>query len=173
MTSSRACGNASGSCGGRRDDGSSEPECGRNARRRHAGAGIARADSDRVTSREIAQTPASPRPKTAATDQPLNLEPPAAPRTPVRPPSVRERLSADLEQQFAAAMGDASVDEILASGTSPQLVAELELESRQQSRVVRIHGDNVFFSLGGRHEGVASFANSPSHPCWALNWKSS
>jgi predicted RNA-binding protein with RPS1 domain len=110
------------------------------------------------------QALASPRPKTAGTDKPLNLEPPAARRTPVRPPSVREPLSTDLERQFAAAMGDASLDEILASGTSPQPVAELELESRQQSRVVRIHGDNVFFSLGGRHEGVASLRQFPQPP---------
>ncbi len=56
------------------------------------------------------------------------------------------------------------MDEILSSGTSPQPVAELELESRQQSRVVRIHGDNVFFSLGGRHEGVASLRQFPQPP---------
>jgi len=96
--------------------------------------------------------------------EPVDVSPPPR-RTPVRPPSVREPLSADLEREFAAVMGDASLDEILASGAAPQPTAGLELESRHPARIVRIHGDNVFFSLGGRHEGVASarqFTQPPS-----------
>ncbi len=105
---------------------------------------------------------APPRPRSAGRQEnqeatePLGVEPPVPPRAPVRPPSVREPLSADLEREFAAVMGDASLDEILDGAAGPQPVAALELESRQQACVVRIHGDNVFFALAGRHEGVAS-----------------
>lgn len=108
--------------------------------------------------------PPSRAPQAVEEAEPVTVEPPPARRTPVRPPSVREPLSDDLERQFAAVMGDTSLDEILASGAAPQPVAGLELESRQQSRVVRIHGDNVFFSLGGRHEGVASLRQFPQPP---------
>jgi small subunit ribosomal protein S1 len=115
--------------------------------------------------REKAPAPPPPRaPKIEPQAAPVKVEPPPARRAPVRPPSVREPLSADLEQEFAAVMGDTSLEEILSSGASPQPVAGLELESRQQSRVVRIHGDNVFFSLGGRHEGVASLRQFPQPP---------
>ena len=85
-------------------------------------------------------------------------------RGPVRPPSVREPLSADLERELAAALGDASLDDILAGTTSPQSGAGLEPESRHRGVVARIHGDNVFFALGGRHEGVASLRQFPQPP---------
>ncbi len=110
------------------------------------------------------QAPKSPRPRVAGADRPIKVEPPDVPRTSVRPPSVREPLSADLEREFAAAMGGASLDEIMSSGTSPQPTMALELESRHRAPVVRIHGDNVFFALGGNHEGIASLRQFPQPP---------
>jgi small subunit ribosomal protein S1 len=110
------------------------------------------------------QAQKSPRPRVAGADRPIKVEPPDVPRTSVRPPSVREPLSADLEREFAAAMGGASLDEIMSSGTSPQPTMALELESRHRAPVVRIHGDNVFFALGGNHEGIASLRQFPQPP---------
>ncbi|MHB8865846.1 MAG: 30S ribosomal protein S1 [Pirellulaceae bacterium] len=112
--------------------------------------------------------PKSPGPNVAGVDRPIKTPvpdlPPDRPPSPVRPPSVREPLSADLEREFAAAMGGASLDEIMSSGTSPQPTMALELESRHRAPVVRIHGDNVFFALGGRHEGIASLRQFPQPP---------
>jgi small subunit ribosomal protein S1 len=85
-------------------------------------------------------------------------------RGPVRPPSVREPLSPELERELEAALGNASLDDILAGTTSPQSGAALEPESRHRGVVARIHGDNVFFALGGRHEGVASLRQFPQPP---------
>ncbi|MHB8969453.1 MAG: 30S ribosomal protein S1 [Pirellulaceae bacterium] len=131
---------------------------------------------------KLPQAPPSPRPKVTGADRPIKtdqpsktdrpsktdgpnkVEPPDVPRTPVRPPSVREPLSADLEREFAAAMGGASLDDIMSIGTSPQPMMALEPESRHRAQVVRVHGDNVFFTLGGRHEGVASLRQFPQPP---------
>ena len=77
---------------------------------------------------------------------------------------MREPLSADLEQELAAALGDASLDEIMAAETGASAAALLELESRHQGTITRIHGDNVFFTLGGRNEGVASLRMFPEPP---------
>lgn len=90
--------------------------------------------------------------------QELNL-PPLPPK-----PNRRERLSADLEAEIEAALGGRTLDAML-TGTEAAASKELvELDSRRAATVVRVHGDNAFFSLGGRHEGVASvrqFATPP------------
>lgn len=87
----------------------------------------------------------------------------ARPAPPPRP-SRRDKLTADLEDEFTAAFGGESMDALL-SGVDPNALREtLELETRRRSTVVRVHGDNVFFALGGRDEGVVSvrqFAEPP------------
>lgn len=84
---------------------------------------------------------------------------------PVPAPSVRDPLPADLEAELAAAMGDASLDDLIAGSDSDSPGGVVEPESRHKSAITRIHGDNVFFSLGGRNEGIASlrqFLEPPS-----------
>lgn len=90
--------------------------------------------------------------------------PPPAASTPVPTPSVRDPLSPDLERELAAALGDASLDDILVGEIGAESATLLELESRHQASVTRIHGDNVFFALGGRNEGVASLRMFPEPP---------
>jgi small subunit ribosomal protein S1 len=80
-------------------------------------------------------------------------------------PSKRAPLSADLEAEFAAMVGDVSLDAILQEGGVAKSAERLESDSRHRAQVMKVHGDNVFFSLGGRHEGVASvrtFAEVPN-----------
>ena len=124
--------------------------------------------------RDRSDTPGPSKPEVAGTDKPINLEatpppatrPPATPppATPVPAPSVRDPLTPDLEQQFAAAMGGASLDEILGGEAAAVVPAAIELESHHRSVVARMHGDNVFFSLGGRNEGVASLRQFSEPP---------
>jgi ribosomal protein S1 len=116
--------------------------------------------------REPSRSPAKPPPPATDTaEQPTFVEPPRRPAAPVPTPSVRDPLPPDLERQLAEAMGDASLDEILgaAEAESP-MPALLEPESRVRAPVIRIHGDHVFFSLGGRHEGVTSLRQFPEPP---------
>jgi len=69
---------------------------------------------------------------------------------------VREPLADDLQQELDSALQAASMDEILAAAAAQTPTASLEPESHHQGTVIRQHGDHVFFTLGGRHEDVAS-----------------
>jgi small subunit ribosomal protein S1 len=80
-------------------------------------------------------------------------------------PSRRDKLSDDLQMEMDAAFGDRSLDELI-SGTAPAAISQIpEPESRHRAQVIRVYGDNVFFSLTGRCEGVVSlrqFATPPN-----------
>jgi small subunit ribosomal protein S1 len=79
-------------------------------------------------------------------------------------PSKRAKLSDDLEAELQAALGDMSLDDI-AGGEGVKKSAEgLEADSRMRGQVMGIHGDNVFVSLGGRNEGVASLRSFSEPP---------
>lgn len=115
-------------------------------------------------------SPTTTRPKVAGADKPIKggqtvpKQTPARPPKPVRKPSARDPLAPDVQQQLDMALGDASLDEILNGGIPSESEATLELESRHRGAVIRMHGDNVFFALGGHHEGVASLRQFTDPP---------
>jgi small subunit ribosomal protein S1 len=82
-------------------------------------------------------------------------------------PNLRAELPPDLAQELQEALGDMSVDEMLAAetrGGAASVGTELESESRQRGRVLQVHGDNVFLELPGHNQGVISlrqFAEPP------------
>ena len=81
------------------------------------------------------------------------------------PTPLAKRTSSDLEGEIAAALGDRSLDELIAAEDSPTQGASLEPDTRLQGKVVKIHREDVFFALGGRDEGVAplkQFADPPA-----------
>lgn len=86
---------------------------------------------------------------------PETKKPAALPRK-VPVPSPRDPLPAHLEQEINSAFDDDALDELVSSGPAEEVGELLELDSRLRATVVKIHGDNVFFSLGGRNQGVAS-----------------
>jgi predicted RNA-binding protein with RPS1 domain len=77
------------------------------------------------------------------------------PQAPVPRPSVREKLSSDLEDELNRAMGDASMDELLGGGAEGGEAA-FEADSLQTGRVVAIRRDDVFVEFNGRQQGIAS-----------------
>jgi small subunit ribosomal protein S1 len=80
-------------------------------------------------------------------------------KSPVPPPSRREKLPADVERQLEAALADVSLERIVndpAASVAARASEILEPDTRLHGTIVRIHGDNAFFALGGRNEGVAS-----------------
>jgi small subunit ribosomal protein S1 len=85
------------------------------------------------------------------------------PRT-VAPPSVRRPLPAELEQELESAFDGLSMDSLVAAGSSVKTGTPLEVDSRHSATLMKIHGDNVFFSLGGRNEGVASLRQFDEPP---------
>ncbi len=80
-------------------------------------------------------------------------------------PSRRAKLSDDLEIELNQALaGAADLDKILIGGAEVQAGRELEEGQRVQAKVIKVHGENVFLSLGGPNEGVVSilqFENPP------------
>jgi small subunit ribosomal protein S1 len=93
----------------------------------------------------------------------------APPVPPTRTRPRMPRVSADLQAEIDEALGDMALNDdsfeqmLLGAGTD-EAEAELELESRQPGTIVKIHEDDVFFSVGARHEAVASlrqFAEPP------------
>jgi small subunit ribosomal protein S1 len=99
-------------------------------------------------------TPAAPPPKPPAKKEPKHYP----------PPNIRDRLSPELEQEYAAALGDVSLDALLAGDAAGEPGSELAPESRVTGHVARIHGDDVFIDLGGRNQGVVSVRQFDSPP---------
>ena len=68
-------------------------------------------------------------------------------------PEVKQ-VPSDLEDEIAMALGDKSLDELIASQDASTQGESLEPDTRLQAKVVKIHREDVFFSLGGRDEGI-------------------
>ena len=82
---------------------------------------------------------------------------PERPRAKVPPPSRRQPLSPDLEQEMESALAGMSMEDLVSGGLAAAAVGSgIELDARYRAIVVKIHGDDVFFALDGRNEGVAS-----------------
>lgn len=79
-------------------------------------------------------------------------------------PHRREKLSADLEAELEAALGGRSLEQVIGEGAAAAGKELAELDSRRSATVVRVHGDNVFFLLNGRNEGVASVRQFTTPP---------
>lgn len=71
-------------------------------------------------------------------------------------PTVRDPLPADLEKEIEEALGNTDLDEIVASEATMQVGDTLATDSKVRATVIRVHGDHVFFALGGPHEGAVS-----------------
>ncbi len=82
-------------------------------------------------------------------------QPPAAAAEPDSPPVDTS------DQELEMALQDLSMDSLLATS---QPADELDVDSRLKATVSKIHNDNVFFSLKGRFEGVASLRQFKTPP---------
>ncbi len=114
----------------------------------------------------------SPQPK------PTPLEPGKSVRKlPVIPPSsakiavpnIRQALSPELTQELDEALGEMSVDDLLAAeakgkDAGPAVGIEIESESRQRGTVLHIARDDVFVELPGRNQGVLPLRQFPQPP---------
>jgi small subunit ribosomal protein S1 len=85
----------------------------------------------------------------------------------IAPPNLRAELPPDLAQELQEALGDMSVDDLLAAesrGANASVGMELEAESRQPGKVVKVHGDDIFLELPNQNQGIVSlrqFAEPP------------
>jgi small subunit ribosomal protein S1 len=83
-------------------------------------------------------------------------------RAPVPVPNRRQR-SEELEAEVEAALGGVSLDAIVAGDLKTD-ASRLENGSRHRAQVVDLHGDDVFFSLGGKNQGMTSVRNFTEPP---------
>jgi small subunit ribosomal protein S1 len=84
------------------------------------------------------------------------------PRGPVPVPNRRQR-SEEIEAELEAALGGMSLEDIVA-GDLKTTAQQLETGSKHRAQVVDLHGDDVFFSLGGKNQGVSSVRNFVEAP---------
>jgi small subunit ribosomal protein S1 len=84
------------------------------------------------------------------------------PKVPV--PSRRGPLPDDLQAEIDEALGGLSLEDVIAGRTAPDTGGRLENESRHRGQVVEVHGDNVFFTLGGKNQGIASLRQFKEPP---------
>jgi small subunit ribosomal protein S1 len=78
------------------------------------------------------------------------------PRASIPVPSKREGLSPELEAELNAAFGEISLDQVIGQDAAGRAAQQFEPDSRTRGTVMRVAGDNVFVSLGGRNEGLVS-----------------
>ncbi len=86
--------------------------------------------------------------------------PPPRPAEKTPLPNLRQEMPAELAAELEAALGDASLNELMAGDKSAALQAgadvgiEIEPESRQPAKVLHVFRDDVFVELPGRNQGV-------------------
>ncbi len=78
----------------------------------------------------------------------------AGPQAPISKPSVRDRMTPELEDELHLAMGDVSMDELLDAGSSGEQT--FEPGELQSGRVVAVRRDDVFVEFAGRQQGAVS-----------------
>ncbi|MBM3966693.1 MAG: hypothetical protein FJ308_16745, partial [Planctomycetes bacterium] len=87
---------------------------------------------------------------------------PVAPKVPV--PNLRNRDSNE-DSELEAALAGADLNSLMIGEKTGRVGVGLETGGRYQARVIKIHNQNVFVSLGGPNEGVIpllQFTDMPS-----------
>jgi ribosomal protein S1 len=95
-------------------------------------------------------TPAAPPASTTA-------DKPAAPKREPKhypPPNVRDQLSAEMEMEYLAALGELSLDKLMSEGAGSEDPPELAPETRVTGVVAKISRGDVFVDLPGRNQGI-------------------
>ncbi|HEY2827938.1 MAG TPA: S1 RNA-binding domain-containing protein, partial [Pirellulales bacterium] len=118
------------------------------------GAKTAEGESAALAADEVSAPPA---PQRKAAPNVSKYVSPAPTSEKVERPNIRAELSPELEAELEAALGDQSMDELIAAETGGDAGAAgepLEVESRHTAQVARIFRDNVFVDLSGRNQGV-------------------
>ncbi|MFO1064711.1 MAG: S1 RNA-binding domain-containing protein [Pirellulales bacterium] len=89
-------------------------------------------------------------------DRPKFVPPPEPVKPKIEVPSRRAKLPGDLESELEKAMAGADLDRMLIGDKLLQVGREIEEGQRIQGKVLKVHGEHVFVSLGGANEGMIS-----------------
>ena len=104
----------------------------------------------------------APRPRVlgekAEDDSAIRVKPKKSSSSKVAVPNRRDSLSDDLQAELDAELAAADIEGILGGAAGmPDRKGPLEEGTRIQARILKIHDDSVFVSLGGPDEGVIPF----------------
>ena len=110
------------------------------------------AEAAEATSAAAAPTPVSEAPVAPRSPAPAIDESASAKHFP--PPNIRGRLSADLEEEFQAALEGIELESLIAEGDSVTKQTMIEPDTRLKGRIVMIRSDDAFVELGGREQGI-------------------
>jgi len=80
------------------------------------------------------------------------------------PPSIRDRLPPELEDEFSQSLGDEPLDDLLAGDEAVTKQPVLEPESQHTGRVVAVHREDVFVELGSREQGTVPLKHFAEPP---------
>ena len=103
---------------------------------------------------------------------PAPTEPTAAEVAPVKPaeakhfppPNIRGQLSADLEAELEAALGEESLDDLMAGDAATTSQAMLEPDTKYTGRVIAVRREDVFVELGSREQGIVPLKSFEEPP---------
>ena len=118
-----------------------------------------RDDSAAADGEKKGDRPQRPKRERRGNDRPTYVQ--RGPVTSIPTPNRREALSGDLADEFAALMGDASIDSIMSSVNDSAAATQLEEGAKVQGRVASVSGDSVFIDLGARELGLAPLKQFP------------
>lgn len=85
-------------------------------------------------------------------------------RQKVTPPSPRRGLSAELEREYEAMLGDVGLDALMAGGRDVSAQEALEPDTKLTARVISVRRDDVFVELSGREQGILPLHQFPQPP---------
>ncbi|MGQ9505696.1 MAG: S1 RNA-binding domain-containing protein [Thermogutta sp.] len=73
-------------------------------------------------------------------------------------------LPPDLEKEYADALGDLPVEQLIQETSAKVKVGQLEPESRHVGKVLAVRGENVFIELGLREQGIVPLRSFREQP---------
>ncbi len=74
------------------------------------------------------------------------------------------RITSDLQKEIDEALSGVSIDDLLTGKAGPTKGTEPQPDERYDATVVKLHGDDVFFSLPGNYEGIAALKQFTEAP---------
>ena len=121
-----------------------------------AAAPVEEAEHQTVQPEPPTEEPVSPPAEPAATESAAAEVAPVKPAEAKHfpPPNIRGQLSADLEAELEAALGEESLDDLMAGDAATTSQAMLEPDTKYTGRVIAVRREDVFVELGSREQGI-------------------
>ena len=89
-------------------------------------------------------------------------------RVPV--PTIRGKLADDLEDEFNSVFGDSEMEALMVNVDKVAAQTQLEPETKLKAKVLALSGEDVFFELGGREQGIVQLKQFKELPKPGQEW---